>query len=420
MPNRVFFLYEANITLNIAIISFHGCPVARLGEKDVGGMNVYVLNVAKQLACLGHSVDVFTRTHDESDPLVVDLNHGSRVIHVRAGPVGAGKNELTEYVDDFVDNVYEFQEVNRTSYDLIHSHYWLSGIVASRICDSWNIPLISTFHTLAKTKLRARPGEKESKERIFHERQIMDISNGILVLSLGEVKDIENLYDFRSNKIDVISAGVDTKMFYPVEKENARLKLGINELDTLLYVGRIEPIKGLDLLLDTLDLLGRSRDVQLFIVGGKLRGDPELDRLRKKTSDMGLADRVFFEGSVDQETLKNYYSAADVFVLPSFYESFGLAALEALSCGLPVVAARVGGLPSFIDNGVNGYLIPWRCSEPYAEKIEVLLSNSHLRTFMSKAAFQRAQQMSWRNVALKMDNYYESFINSGYAKSLTL
>ena len=415
-----FDINEVDITLHIAIISFHGCPVARLGEKDVGGMNVYVLNVAKQLACLGHSVDVFTRTHDETDPVIVDLSNNSRVVHIKAGPVDAEKSDLPKYVDDFVNNVYEFNQGTQKKYDIIHSHYWLSGLAAAVIRDSWNIPLISTFHTLAKTKLRARPGEQESEERIFHEKLVMNISDGILVLSEGEASDIENLYEFKSGKIDVISAGVDTEMFHPMSKKEAKVKLGINDIDTLLYVGRIEPIKGLDLLLDTVALLAKSRDIQLYVVGGSLEKDPELDRLKKKTADLGLDNRVVFKGSVDQDTLKHYYSASDVFVLPSFYESFGLVALEAMSCGLPVVASRVGGIVSFVRNGENGYLIPWRCPEPYAEKIEVLLSNPDLREFMSQSALQTANKMSWFDVARMMESYYESFISSSYSTSLTL
>ena len=411
---------EVDITLHIAIISFHGCPVARLGEKDVGGMNVYVLNVAKQLGCLGHSVDVFTRTHDKTDPVIVDLNNNSRVVHIKAGPVDAKKYDLPKYVNDFVNNVYEFNQGAQKKYDIVHSHYWLSGLAAAVIRDSWNIPLISTFHTLAKTKLRARPGEQESEERIFHERLVMDISDGILVLSEGEASDIENLYEFKSEKIDVISGGVDTEMFRPMSKKEAKVNLGINDRDTLLYVGRIEPIKGLDLLLDTVDLLAKSRDIQLYVVGGSLEKDPELDRLRKKTADLGLGNRIVFKGSVDQDTLKHYYSASDVFVFPSFYESFGLVVLEAMSCGLPVVASRVGGVVSFVRNGENGYLIPWRCPEPYAEKIEVLLSNPDLRAFMSQSALQTANKMSWFDVACMMESYYESFISSSYSTSLTL
>ena len=145
----------------------------------------------------------------------------------------------------------------------------------------------------------------------------------------------------------------------------------------------------------------------------------ELDRLRRKTVDKCLEDRVHFKGSVDQDTLRNYYSAADVLVLPSFYESFGLVALEAMSCGLPVVASRVGGIPSFVDIGENGYLIPWRCPEPYVEKIEVLLSNLDFKEFMSKAAMKTANQMSWGNVALRMEKYYESFVSIPYSTQLS-
>ena len=392
--------------MRIAIISFHGCPVARLGEKDTGGMNVYVLNLAKELARLGHTVDVFTRFHDPLDPEIVELEPGAKVIHIKAGPFGEKKAELPFYIREFVDNLVANSYTAGNSYDLIHSNYWISGEVASILSDRWESPHVATFHTLAKTKLRARAGERESSLRINLERQVMDQSTEILALTQAEKSDIINMYGMSSSKVSVIPAGVDTRTFYPEDKTEAKQKLGINSGQTILYAGRIEPIKGLDILLDAFRMLDGSGDAQLIIVGGSLSEDKELDRLRSNVDRLGVSEKVMFTGSVGQSELRSYYSAADVFALPSHYESFGLVALEAMACGTPIVASRVGGIPSFVDDGVNGYLIPWRCPEPFADRIEMLLQNSDLRKIMGRAAQRKARAMDWRFVASQVADYY--------------
>ena len=392
--------------MNIAIISFHGCPVARLGEKDTGGMNVYVLNLAKELGELGHTVDVFTRFHDPSDPRKVDMGSGATLIHVEAGPIGQQKSDLPMYIDEFVANVLATEKSERRSYDIIHSNYWLSGKVGSILSRRWKIPHVVTFHTLAKTKLRARVGESESDLRISVEQEVMRESTDILVLTRAEKMDLENLYGISPEKVSVISAGVDTDIFYPVPKLEARVGLGLPDKETVMYAGRVEPIKGLDILLDSFKILNETRDVHLVVVGGSLSGDRELDALRQRSKQLGILEKITFTGSVNQSELGRYYSAADVFVLPSHYESFGLVALEAMACGTPVVASRVGGIPSFVDNGETGYLITWRSAEPFADRIEMLLENVDLRNFMSETARVKANSMNWSTVAAEVAQYY--------------
>ena len=392
--------------MNIAIISFHGCPVARLGEKDTGGMNVYVLNLAKELGELGHTVDVFTRFHDPSDPQKVDMGSGATLIHVEAGPIGQQKSDLPMYIDEFVANVSATEKSERRSYDIIHSNYWLSGKVGSILSRRWKIPHVVTFHTLAKTKLRARVGERESDLRISVEQEVMRESTDILVLTRAEKMDLENLYGISPEKVSVIPAGVDTDIFYPVPKLKARVGLGLPDKETVMYAGRVEPIKGLDILLDSFKILNETRDVHLVVVGGSLSGDRELDALRQRSKQLGILEKITFTGSVNQSELGRYYSAADVFVLPSHYESFGLVALEAMACGTPVVASRVGGIPSFVDDGETGYLITWRSAEPFADRIEMLLENSDLRNFMSESARVKANSMNWSTVAAEVADYY--------------
>lgn len=392
--------------MNIAIISFHGCPVARLGEKDTGGMNVYVLNLAKELGELGHTVDVFTRFHDPSDPRKVDMGSRATLIHVEAGPIGQQKSDLPMYIDEFVANVSATEKSEGRSYDIIHSNYWLSGKVGSILSRRWKIPHVVTFHTLAKTKLRARVGERESDLRISVEQEVMRESTDILVLTRAEKMDLENLYGISPEKVSVISAGVDTDIFYPVPKLEARVGLGLPDKETVMYAGRVEPIKGLDILLDSFKILNETRDVHLVVVGGSLSGDRELDALRQRSKQLGILEKITFTGSVNQSELGRYYSAADVFVLPSHYESFGLVALEAMACGTPVVASRVGGIPSFVDDGETGYLITWRSAEPFADRIEMLLENLDLRNFMSESARVKANSMNWSTVAAEVADYY--------------
>lgn len=392
--------------MNIAIISFHGCPVARLGEKDTGGMNVYVLNLAKELGELGHTVDVFTRFHDPSDPRKVVMGPGATLIHVEAGPIGQQKADLPMYIDEFVANVSATEKSEGGSYDIIHSNYWLSGKVGAILSRRWKIPHVVTFHTLAKTKLRARVGERESDLRISVEQEVMYESTDILALTQAEKMDLENLYRICPEKVSVIPAGVDTDIFYPVPKLKARIALGLPDKETIMYAGRVEPIKGLDILLDSFKILDETRDVHLVVVGGRLSGDRELDALRRRSKELGILEKITFTGSVDQSELGCYYSAADVFVLPSHYESFGFVALEAMACGTPVVASRVGGIPSFVDNGETGYLINWRSAVPFADRIEMLLENADLRNFMSETAHGKANSMNWSIVASEVADYY--------------
>ena len=394
--------------MRIALISFHGCPVARLGEKDTGGMNVYVLNLARELGQLGHFVEVFTRYHDPSDPEIVKLDDRVNVVHIEAGPHNEEKAYLPAHVDSFVNNVRQYASYNSINYDIVHSNYWLSGLTAVTLSDLWNVPHVATFHTLAKTKMRARAGEEESKERSDIERQIMDSATGVLVLTDVERQDIVNLYQINADKIQVISGGVDTDTFYQIPKDDAKDSLGFlnPHKKTILYVGRIEPIKGLDVLLDAMKILKESQEVQLIIVGGNLSDDTNLNKLRDQAKNLGINQDVFFTGSLEQSKLKNYYSAADVFVLPSHYESFGLVALEAMACGTPVIASRVGGISSFVQDGADGYLVPWRCPEPFSDRIEVLLKNDPLREYMGNSAKKKAHSLNWKKIAHRVSEYY--------------
>ena len=396
---------------SLALLSYHGCPVARLGEKDTGGMNVYVLQLAREYARRGNRVDVFTRYHDPADPKIVEIEEGARVIHLEAGPLDASKNDLFSYIPSFLDELYRFRREEETSYDLIHSHYWLSGMVGATLSREWGAPHIATFHTLAKTKMRARPGEREPQLRQDIEGHVMSVADGLVVSTDEERQDIIRHYEAPPRNIHVIPAGVNLDMFQPVDQTDARAELGIREERVILYVGRIEPLKGIDILLRAVPMLEYGEDLRVLVVGGNPGNDAELDRLNSLTAELGIVDSVTFTGSVPQSALPTYYSAADVFVLPSHSESFGLAPLEAMACGTPVVVSRVGGMKTFVNSGENGYLVPWRCPESFAQRLDVLLANPELRDAMGQAAREKALKMGWGSVADRMLDYYSTHID---------
>ncbi|MBM3949040.1 MAG: glycosyltransferase family 1 protein [SAR202 cluster bacterium] len=394
----------------IALLSLHGCPVARLGERDTGGMNVCVLQVAKEFGRRGHSVDVFTRRHDPADPQIVELGENARVVHIKAGGYDETKEALYEVIPEFISNLHEFQRAEGLDYDLAHSHYWLSGRAGMVLARQWGVSHVATFHTLAKLKLQARAGEKESPLRVPTERLIMGAVDAMVVSTESEKRDIARLYGVSPAKITVVPPGVDLALFRPMDKSEARRGLGIQESQVVLYVGRLEPLKGIDILIQAAAQLDGREDTRVLVVGGNRKGDRLVGKLKAQAEDLGIGQKVTFTGPVAQSELPRYYNAADVFVLPSHYESFGLAALEAMACGVPVVVSRVGGLTTFISDGKEGYLIPWRCPDPFAQRIEVLLSNPALRSAMGQAARAKAERMGWGVVADRMLGFYDSLL----------
>ena len=402
----------------LALLSLHGCPVARLGEKDTGGMNVYVLETARALGSLGNLVDVYTRWHDPKDPQVIELGDNARVIHLKAGPCDRTKEGLYQDIPDFLAELYGFNESEGTSYDLVHSHYWLSGSAGIALSDGWNIPHVTTFHTLARKKAQARAGETDPEIRVAAESRVMESVDAIVVSTEQEREDLSRLYHVRPDNVEVIPPGVDTTLFRPTEKARAREKLGLTDERIVLSVGRIEPLKGLDILIGAMAKLEDSDGTRLLIVGGNPGIDPEIDRLRFLAERLGLQNKVTFAGTVAHTDLPTYYGAADVFVFPSYYESFGLVALEAMACGIPVIASRVGGPKAFIKEGKTGYLIPWRCPEPFAQRLDMVLANPALGESMGREARARVLSMDWDSVASRMAGLYGSLIEAPWTSAV--
>lgn len=393
--------------LRIATISVHGCPLAQLGGKDIGGMNLYVRQLSRELGRRGLKIDVFTHWHDPDLPQEVEFGENARVIHLRAGESRETKDDLYQHLPEFVSNLHRFRDENDLNYDLLHSHYWLSGRVATLVSEQWQVPHIATFHTLGDVKNRARVGEQETELRIETEREVIASADRVIATSAHEKSQMVRFYGAQPGKIEVIPCGVDLTLFRPIDKNKARQELGLADSKIVLFVGRIEPLKGIDILLNAVASLEDKDGLRVLIIGGDSEDDGEIARLSWLAADLGIGEKVTFVGPIEHERLPLFYSAANICVVPSYYESFGLVALEALACGTPVVASRVGGLPSIIRDAETGYLIPWHCPEPFTEQLELLLANEALARSFGIAGRASVENLSWPTVAKQVLEVYE-------------
>ncbi|MGI8552955.1 MAG: glycosyltransferase [Dehalococcoidia bacterium] len=389
----------------IAMISVHTSPLARPGSYAAGGMNVYVRETAQQLARRGYAVDVFTR-NDGRQSEVVSLGGAARLISIEAGPRHpVAKEAVPDYLPEFLHAMRSFRQRHDLHYDLLHSHYWHGGWVARLLGPRWGVPHVTMFHTLGEVKNRASRGAHEPNRRIDNERLIARAADRIICAAEHEKNLLVSLYAVDPERIAIIPCGVDMRRFRPLDRAACRNVLGISGGPIVLYAGRVEPLKGIDILIDAMALLKR-RDAQVLIVGDDGQAGGELKRLQARAIEVGVADRVRFVGAVNQSELPTYYNAADVCVVPSHYESFGLVAVEAMACGVPVVAARVGGLATTVRDGETGYLIPWRAPELFAERIDWLLQDDDLRAKLGKAARASVRHFSWPRVASELSAEY--------------
>lgn len=403
----------------VAMLSLHTSPLAPLGGNETGGMNVYVRAVAEELGRLGTRVDVFTRRDDPETREVIDFAPGARLVQVAAGPATPlDKTAMEAVTDEFAAGVEAFAAREPARYELVHSHYWLSALAGERPAQAWGVPHLAMFHTLAEVKLRARASEHESPRRLETERRLVHDVDRVVAATEHERRLLRQVYRVPPARVAVIPLGVDLERFQPRDRAVARRTLGMNSDDRiLLAIGRIQPLKGLDILIRALADMTDRTGVRLLVIGGDERAEPEIARLRATADEVGVADAVEFIGPVPHDDLATYYNAADLVVVPSFYESFGLVAVEAMASGVPVVASRVGGLASTVADGRTGYLIPWRCPEPFAEKIELLLRNEPLRSALGAAGVLRMQAYSWRSVAERLRTLYAATIAERAATS---
>ena len=397
--------------MNIVIISVHGCPVRQAGEKDVGGMNVYILETAKRISNLGNKVDIFTRRHDPKDPKIIKLNDNLRLIHIDSGPIDAEKNELFSYLTVFSKEVEDFINNGDSFYNILSTHYWLSGVVGNELSKKFNIPHVTTFHTINDLKQRAFPFDEYLPLRSENESLIANQANHIVVWSNHEKESLISLFQVDPEKISIIPPGVDIEKFYERDKKYCREYLNLSlENRIILFVGRLEKLKGIDILIKVMSIIETS-NTQLFIVGGE-GNTPEVKRLKDLAVKLNVRENILFLGSIPQDELVYYYGSSDICVLPSYYESFGLAALEASACGKPVVASKVGGLSSIVLDGKTGYLVNWKCPGPFQEKIEVLLNNELLREHLGRNARIHSESLTWDNSTKKLLNLIKKITSS--------
>lgn len=411
--------------MRIAMISYHTCPLATLGGKDTGGMNVYVRDLTRELGRMGIHVDVFTRSQDEHVPHVLhDLGYGNRVVHIPAGPEQPfPKERLPDYIPEFVEGIKRFAAEKGICYDLIHSHYWMSGLAADALSNAWGgIPILHMFHTLGEMKNRIAQSddERESPYRLESEHRLLARADRIIVATLAEKAQLEWLYKANPRKMTIIPPGVDTGHFYPIPKDEARQFIGIPNHDRMiLFVGRIEPLKGIDTLIRAMACMEQPDEgrcpAYLAIIGGDPSASPEemtaeMASLQQLCRELHLDHTVIFLGKRGQDTLPYYYSAAEVVVMPSHYESFGMVALEAMACGTPVVASQVGGLAFLVQDGVTGYHVPGGDSEALCEKLSLLLGNDEARQTMGAQAAEYALAYRWESIAEQISDVYKRIL----------
>ena len=395
-----------------AFITLHACPLAAPGRGKSGGMNVYVRQLASALGELGMKIDIFTREHSDVPNRVETIGSNVRVIHINVGEPDAHLDELYDLLPDFLEQLNKFREEEGLEYDVVHSHYWLSSWVGRELSQELAIPHVVTFHTLSLIKMQSRAGEEEQSERSVIETKVIATADRIIAFSPHERDAMARLYAADANKITLVPCGVDLEVFRPLNQKAVRSSLGLNGEKILLYVGRVEPIKGLDLLVETAAQMDSEDGVRMIVVGADVNGDREMDRVRQLAREKDLEDKIDFVGQVDHDDLPLYYNAADVCVVPSYYESFGLVALESMACGTPVVATRVGGLSTIIHHGRTGYLKSWRCPEAFANSVEMIISSNGLQQSMGEAARKRAEGMGWDNAAALISVEYSALTSS--------
>ncbi|GAA3516513.1 D-inositol-3-phosphate glycosyltransferase [Aeromicrobium panaciterrae] len=411
----------------IAMLSAHTSPLDQPGDGDAGGMNVYVLELSRQLASRGVEVEIFTRATSRHQQPVEDPEPGIRVHHVAAGPFeGLEKNDLPSQLCSFVRDVLR-AEVEREPghFDLVHSHYWLSGQVGTVARERWGVPLVHTMHTMAKVK-NAQLAEGDSPEpigRVYGEEEIVRLADQLIANTSEERRELIDLYDADPDRVAVVHPGVDLEVFRSGRQSETRTLLGVpDDAALVLFAGRIQPLKAPDIVLKAASVMLerdpalRGRLVVAIVGGASGSGLEHPTALSDLSAALGLDDVVRFVPTVSQAELADWYSAASVVCVPSYNESFGLVAIEAQACGTPVVAARVGGLPTAVSDGVSGVLVDGHDPADYASALHPLLVDAGLREGMSHKAVRHAESFGWDVTAERTLQVYEAAV-AAHAKS---
>lgn len=403
----------------IALLSVHTSPIARPGGKKVGGMNTYIREIAQEFARRGLQVDIYTRRTHPNEPTVdTQLGAGVEVIHVNAGgAVPLGTEDMFPHMQEFTAGVIAHTIKHNIQYDMIFSHYWLSGWVAQKLKEAWGTPFVQMFHTLGHMKNRIPSVQTPVPEiRIRVESQVVEWADAIIANTPAERSQLLWLYHADRRKIWVYPPGVNTQRFHPQDVAQVRHELNIPQDENfLLFVGRIEPLKAVDSIVEAMCLLRKHQPELLYnttfgIIGGNPNDtqDKDMQALKHMVNTYGLDDVVQFLGAKNHQQLSQYYAAATAVIMPSEYESFGMVALEAMASGTPVIASQVGGLAYLVRENETGYLVPSRNPHSLATRIADILTQPDTRRHMGKKAADLAQDYAWSAIADKLYREFNS------------
>ena len=391
----------------VAMLSVHTSPLAQPGSGDGGGMNVCVRALASNLARAGVACDVLTRADHPEQPPVIEVEPGFRVVHLPVGPLEAlPKVAVYDLVEPFVAAALDHLRADDLDYDILHANYWISGAVGHRLKHELDLPLVATFHTLDRVKAEAGEGdEHETRARV--EAEVVACADLMTASTAEEREQLVALYGAEPERIEIVPPGVDHTVFSPGDRDDARAALGLPAgAEVVLFAGRIQPLKGADLAVRALAEV-HDRSAQLVVVGGPSGpdGEDEVQMLHALVAELGLERRVHFVAPQPHEQLVDYYRAADVCVVPSRTESFGLVALEAAACGTPVVAANVGGLRLLVDDGATGFLVDERDPGAYAARIDRVLQDDCRE--LGAQAYARSMGYRWGIAAARLRRHYD-------------
>jgi D-inositol-3-phosphate glycosyltransferase len=405
--------------LRIAMLSIHSSPLGKLGSRDTGGMSVYVRELSRELGRAGHRVDMFTQSNSTNPRPVLSLQANVRLMHLTDGDrTDLPKADLHAHLGGFFRSLDALRRREGTGYDLIHSHYWLSGRLGLEAQLRWKAPHVITFHTLGAVKNHTGVGDVESQLRLHTERMLARQCHGVLCATEKDREQLARHYGVAGDKTAVVPCGVDLERFRPMPKPAARRLLGWPIDETIaLFVGRFDPLKGIDRLLGAFARLD-ARRYRLVLVGGDGKACGETRRLAAVAQGLGLEERVTFVGRVAHEKLPQYYSAADVLVIASHYESFGLVGLESLACGTPVVSTAVGAMDRIIRDGKTGYIVREDRPEAMAAAIEAVVAPAGGSPPAAETVRASVRDYSWARTAARVQEAYRQAIRRRQTEGL--
>jgi len=407
--------------LRIAMLSTHSCPLGPLGTKDTGGMSVYVRELSSELGRHGHSVDIYTRIHDSNEAPIIRLSENVKLIHLKAGDEDLHKIAIYPYIPEYSYYLENYRRENGLRYDIIFSHYWISGCVGELARIWWRVPHITMFHTVAAVKNSI--GENEPEVRLKTENHLAQSCDMVIAATEREKENIIRYYDAPPERISVIPCGVNLDLFKPFPANLAKEELGLNGKKVILFVGRIERLKGIPRLIKAVSLL-KTKHFRLVIIGGDAEDDPEIERLGTLAKQLSLQNSVQFVGRVPQEELPLYYAASDVTVIPSYMESFGLVVLESLACGTPVVATDVGDMKNIVQPELTGFVAEKGTPSDVAQKIDLVLSQtarqpSQIRETVIRYSWQKVAEETEQAFFRAIQGYSDSRLNELMCKELS-